>query len=95
MDPLAASMLSNLEVETMTKLRHPRVVTFFGAGEIDEGAICVPADGTPAPPKGIFVVLEFVAGGDLQLIEQVFVRLQGDFLDSLDMSTGNNIGKKN
>ena len=68
MNSLAASMLYNLEVETMTKLRHPRVVTFFGAGELDEGYVSPTSDGMPAPPKGIFVVLEFVPDGDLQQV---------------------------
>ena len=63
-------MLSNLEVAYMMKLRHPRIVTFLGAGEL--------VDTTKSGKRrGIFVVLEYVSGGDLA---QRLKRCGGDTL---------------
>ena len=45
----------------MMRLRHPRIVTFLGAGEI----IDPPLVGDDVPRVGIFVMLEYAAGGDL------------------------------
>jgi serine/threonine protein kinase len=50
---VTVKMLQQLEVGMMMRLRHPRIVAFLGAGELTE------------PMRGIFVVLEYVAGGDL------------------------------
>ena len=54
-------MLDNLEVGVMMRLRHPRIVAFLGAGEI----IDPPLPGDDVPRVGVFVMLEFAAGGDL------------------------------
>ena len=59
--PIAQKLLGDLEVGVMMRLRHPRIVAFLGAGEIMEPALHF---GEP-PRVGIFVVLEFAAGGDL------------------------------
>jgi serine/threonine protein kinase len=61
MNDISAAMLDNLEVGVMMRLRHPRVVTFFGAGEI----IDPPMEGSTVPRVGIFVMLAYAAGGDL------------------------------
>ena len=61
-DPIAAEMLTNLEVSLMMRLRHPRLVAFLGAGEIVDPP--KPGDGG-FPRRGIFVMLEYVSGGDL------------------------------
>ena len=34
LNDVAHTMLSNLEVGIMMRLRHPRIVTFLGAGEV-------------------------------------------------------------
>ena len=61
-NPIAAEMLTNLEVALMMRLRHPRLVAFLGAGEIMDPPR--PGDGN-FPRRGIFVMLEYVSGGDL------------------------------
>ena len=55
-------LLEDLEVDVMMRLRHPRIVAFFGAGELIE-----PPDlrFSPEPRVGMFVILQFAAGGDL------------------------------
>ena len=50
-----ASTLSNLEIGVMMRLRHPRIVTFLGAGEI----VDPPLEGDNVPRVGIFVMLEY------------------------------------
>jgi serine/threonine protein kinase len=50
---VTVKMLQQMEVGMMMRLRHPRLVAFLGAGELTE------------PTRGIFVVLEYVDGGDL------------------------------
>ena len=45
----------------MMRLRHPRIVGFLGAGEL----IDPPRPGEKYSRRGLFVVLEYVAGGDL------------------------------
>ena len=72
---VAADMLENMEVALMMRLRHPRLVTFLGAGEIVDHI--KPSDpnmsvemktdgtGTDTARRGIFVLLEYVSGGDL------------------------------
>lgn len=54
MDITAARMLSNRELKTMMKLRHPRLVALLGGGAL-----------VASPRAGIFLVLELVSGGDL------------------------------
>ena len=54
-------MLNNDEIGVMMRLRHPRIVTFLGAGEV----IDPPLEGDDVPRVGIFVMLEYAAGGDL------------------------------
>jgi serine/threonine protein kinase len=61
MNEVSRAMLENLEVGVMMRLRHPRIVTFLGAGEI----IDPPLEGDDVPRVGIFVMLEYAAGGDL------------------------------
>jgi hypothetical protein len=61
LEELALTMLSNLEIGVMMRLRHPRIVTFLGAGEI----VDPPLEGDNVPRVGIFVMLEYAAGGDL------------------------------
>jgi hypothetical protein len=61
MNEVSRAMLENLEVGVMMRLRHPRIVTFLGAGEI----IDPPMEGDDVPRVGIFVMLEYAAGGDL------------------------------
>ena len=58
---VALTMLSNIEVAVMMRLRHPRIVKFLGAGEI----VDPPLRGDDVPRVGIFVILEYAAGGDL------------------------------
>ena len=60
-DKLTQAMLSNDEIGVMMRLRHPRIVTFLGAGEI----VDPPKEGDDVPQVGIFVMLEYAAGGDL------------------------------
>jgi serine/threonine protein kinase len=60
-DKLTQAMLSNVEISVMMRLRHPRIVTFLGAGEI----VDPPMEGDDVPRVGIFVMLEYAAGGDL------------------------------
>jgi len=60
-DKLTQAMLSNDEIGVMMRLRHPRIVTFLGAGEI----VDPPMEGDDVPRVGIFVMLEYAAGGDL------------------------------
>ena len=60
-DKLTQAMLNNDEIGVMMRLRHPRIVTFLGAGEI----IDPPMEGDDVPRVGIFVMLEYAAGGDL------------------------------
>ena len=50
---VTVNLLQHLEIGMMMRLRHPRIVAFLGAGEVLE------------PRRGIFVVLEYVDGGDL------------------------------
>jgi serine/threonine protein kinase len=61
MNNVALTMLNNIEVAVMMRLRHPRIVKFLGAGEI----IDPPLVGDDVPRVGIFVILEYAAGGDL------------------------------
>ena len=61
LNEVALAMLDNLEVGVMMRLRHPRLVAFLGAGEI----IDPPVPGDDVPRVGIFVMLEYAAGGDL------------------------------
>jgi serine/threonine protein kinase len=58
---LTLDMLTNLEVDVMMKLRHPRIVAFVGAGEVVDAI----REGETEPRRGVFVVLEYVPGGDL------------------------------
>ena len=61
LNKVALAMLENLEVGAMMRLRHPRIVAFLGAGEI----VDPPLHRNGTPRVGIFVMLEFAAGGDL------------------------------
>jgi len=61
MNSVSQTMLENLEVGVMMRLRHPRIVAFLGAGELIEP----PLQGLKVPRVGIFVMMEFAAGGDL------------------------------
>ena len=61
MSKVALTMLSNFEVAVMMRLRHPRIVKFLGFGEI----VDPPMEGDDVPRVGIFVILEYAAGGDL------------------------------
>lgn len=61
-NPSTITMLKNIEVDVMMKLRHPRIVAFLGAGEVVDPI----REGEDEPRRGIFVLLEFVGGGDLQ-----------------------------
>ena len=61
MNSVSQTMLENLEVGVMMRLRHPRIVAFLGAGELIEP----PIEGLKVPRVGIFVMMEFAAGGDL------------------------------
>jgi serine/threonine protein kinase len=60
-DKLTHAMLNNDEIGVMMRLRHPRIVTFLGAGEV----IDPPMEGDDVPRVGIFVMLEYAPGGDL------------------------------
>lgn len=62
LNQIALAMLENLEVGVMMRLRHPRIVAFLGAGEIIEPSGIA---GIEEPRVGIFVMLEYAAGGDL------------------------------
>eukprot|EP00949_MAST-11_sp_MAST-11-sp1_P004982 g4982.t1 len=75
------SMLRDIEVAAMQRLRHPRVVTFFGAGEhgAEDGELFghPPARHARAKTRkstasGIFLVTEFLRGGDLNQILHEF-----------------------
>jgi hypothetical protein len=61
LNEIAQTMLSNLEIGVMMRLSHPRIVAFLGAGEI----VDPPREGDAVPRVGIFVMLEYAAGGDL------------------------------
>ena len=61
MNEISQKMLDDLEVGVMMRLRHPRIVAFLGAGEI----IDPPHEGETEPKVGIFVMLQYCAGGDL------------------------------
>ena len=61
MNDISQKMLDDLEVGVMMRLRHPRIVAFLGAGEV----IDPPHEGETEPKIGIFVMLQYCAGGDL------------------------------
>ena len=61
MNEIARNMLNELEVEAMMQFSHPRIVAFLGAGQI----VDPPLEGNSVPRVGIFVMLQFCAGGDL------------------------------
>ena len=63
---LTLDMLTNLEVDVMMKLRHPRIVAFLGAGEVVDEVLYEDEE----PRRGVFVVLEYVPGGDLKHVLQ-------------------------
>jgi serine/threonine protein kinase len=59
---VALDMLNNLEVGAMMSLRHEHIIDFEGAGQM----IAPPLDEWETEPRvGIFVMLEYAAGGDL------------------------------
>jgi serine/threonine protein kinase len=58
---IALDMLNNIEVGVMMSLRHEHIVDFEGAGQIIEK----PREWETEPQIGIFVMLEYAAGGDL------------------------------
>jgi serine/threonine protein kinase len=61
LNEIAKTMLGNLEIGVMMRLNHPRIVAFLGAGEI----VDPPLEGDDVPRVGIFVMLQYAAGGDL------------------------------
>ena len=61
MNNISQKMLDDLEVGVMMRLRHPRIVAFLGAGEV----IDPPHEGETEPRIGIFVMMQYCAGGDL------------------------------
>ena len=79
-----ASTLSNLEIGVMMRLRHPRIVTFLGAGEI----VDPPLEGDNVPRVGIFVMLEYAEGGDL--IHRLKAAAGSELLESESMKTAMN-----
>ena len=58
---IALDMLNNLEVGVMMSLRHEHIIDFEGAGQI----IDPPREWETEPRVGIFVMLQYAAGGDL------------------------------
>jgi N-acetylneuraminic acid mutarotase len=58
---ISLAMLKNLEIEAMMRMRHKRIVTFHGVGEI----FGPPNKNDDVPRVGIFVLMQLGCGGDL------------------------------
>jgi N-acetylneuraminic acid mutarotase len=61
-DMCCEEMFDNLEVDVMMRLRHPRIVALLGVGSFSDP----PLSGENEPRKGIFCLLEYAPGGDLE-----------------------------